>query len=536
MRLSKVKPGCVSLAALKGMTGQLLLSVIVVLLVLSGCAKLPDNSGRSTSFAIEPDETTKIHREATEFLGSNPDENAYLLLGNGLDAFVARAVLANLAEKSIDAQYYLLHDDTVGRLFVDQLLKAADRGVRVRLLVDDMDMEGRDLGSAVLDAHPNIEVRLFNPLGRNTWRLFQFVTGFGTLTRRSHNKSFTVDSMATIVGGRNIGNEYFAAESDTAFLDLDVLAMGPAARLVAGSFDLYWNHELSYPISMLVETPPTPVQMKEKMAAFKEYIEQQKDTVYYQELTESNLARSLKGYRVELVKGKGKGEVFWDHPDKLLSYDEGADKMISDLKPYLEGTKKELLIFSPYFIPGSGGLDAFRKLRDRGVRVLVFTNSLSSTDVSVVHAGYAKYRHELLKMGVELYELNRDFSGDESNKHWKFYQSKASLHAKCFVIDRSLAFIGSLNLDPRSVIQNTEIGMIIQSEVIAGRLASFLDDEIGRLAFKLELKPGYDGTSFIVWHGLVDGQQRTFMAEPYTSFWQRFMVGIMRLLPIESQI
>jgi putative cardiolipin synthase len=170
------------------------------------------------------------------------------------------------------------------------------------------------------------------------------------------------------------------------------------------------------------------------------------------------------------------------------------------------------------------------------VRVLVFTNSLSSTDVSVVHAGYAKYRHELLKMGVELYELNRDFSGDESNKQWKFYHSKASLHAKCFVIDRSLTFIGSLNLDPRSVIQNTEIGMIIQSEVIAGRLASFLDDEIGKLAFKLELKPGYDGTSFIVWHGLVDGQQRTFMTEPYTSFWQRFMVGIMRLLPIESQI
>ena len=170
MRLSKVKPRFLSLVALKAMTGQLLLSVIVVLLVLSGCARLPDNSGRSTSFAIEPDETTKIHREATEFLESNPDENGYLLLGNGLDAFVARAVLANLAEKSIEAQYYLLHDDTVGRLFVDQLLKAADRGVRVRLLVDDMDMEGRDLGSAVFDAHPNIEVRVFNPLGRNTGR------------------------------------------------------------------------------------------------------------------------------------------------------------------------------------------------------------------------------------------------------------------------------------------------------------------------------------------------------------------------------
>jgi putative cardiolipin synthase len=156
--------------------------------------------------------------------------------------------------------------------------------------------------------------------------------------------------------------------------------------------------------------------------------------------------------------------------------------------------------------------------------------------VSVVHAGYAKYRHELLKMGVELYELDRDLSGAESNKKWKFYQSKASLHAKCFVIDRSLTFIGSLNLDPRSVIQNTEIGMVIESDLIAGKIASFIDREIAGLAFKLELEPGFEGSSHIVWHGLVDGRQRTLKAEPYTSFWQRFMVGMMRLLPIESQL
>lgn len=517
--------------------GTSILSIVLaIVLLVAGCAKLPDNSGRSTSFATQPDDSSPLYREAAKVLGPDPEENSYLLLGDGLDALVARAVLASYAVKSIDAQYYLLHNDTVGALFIDQLLKAADRGVRVRLLVDDMDMAGRDTASAVLDSHPNIEVRLFNPFGRNTSRLFQYISGFGTLTRRSHNKSFTVDSIATIVGGRNIGDEYFVADPALAFLDLDVLAVGPAAALVAGSFDLYWNHELSYPIVTLVETLPTAAQVREKKAAFREYIEQQRETVYFKNLTESNLAKAKRGISVDLHKGKGRGEVVWDHPDKLLSFGDQANMLLADLKPYLEGAEKELLVISPYFIPGSKGIEFFRKLRDRGVRVVIFTNSLSSTDVSVVHAGYAKYRRELLKMGVELYELNRDFSGDESNKNWKFYESKASLHAKCFVIDRTTTFIGSLNLDPRSVIQNTEIGMIIESEPIASEIAVFIDREISTLAFRLELEAGYQGTSYLIWRGVVDGQQRSLKAEPYTSFWQRFMVGLMRLLPIESQL
>lgn len=537
MRLSTLKHRCVSLAGLKGIIGPILLSAIAVVLVLSGCAKLPDNSGRSTSFALKPDETTKLYRETAKVLGPDPVENGYLLLGNGLDAFVARAVLANLAEKSIDAQYYLLHDDTVGRLFVDQLLKAADRGVRVRLLVDDMDLEGRELGSAVLDSHPHIEVRLFNPFGRNTARVFQFISGFGTLTRRAHNKSFTVDSIATIVGGRNIGNEYFVADPDMAFLDLDVLAVGPAAALVAGSFDLYWNHELSFPISRLIETPPAPEVVKRKTADFKDYIEQQHDTVYYKELTESRLAMALKGFEAEMVKGKGEGHVVWDHPDKLLEYGEKSNLLLADLMPYFEETREELLIVSPYFVPGGGALDFFKKLRDRGVRIVVITNSLSSTDVSVVHAGYANYRRRLLKMGVELYELNQNLAAENvDNKSGKFYQSKASLHAKCFVIDRRQTFIGSLNLDPRSVIENTEIGIVIDAEEIARPLAEAIIGKIDQFAFRLELKPGYDKTSYLVWHGLVDGKQRTLTVEPYTSFWQRFMVGLMRMLPIESQI
>lgn len=474
-------------------------------------------------------------REVAEYLASEPGQSAYLLLGNGLDAFVARVVMAKSAEKTIDAQYYLLHNDEVGKLFIDQLLKAADRGVRVRLLVDDMDMEGRDVGAAVLGAHPNIEVRFFNPFGRNTNRIFQYVTGFGYQTRRSHNKSFTVDATATILGGRNIGNEYFVADPEMAFLDLDVLAIGPVAANVAGSFDLYWNHELSFPVSTLVKSLPTPEQIDTQIKEFEDYIKGQSDSVYVRELKESNLVKALKEYKVKLTKADG--YVAWDHPDKLTDAEDKSDYLIEDLSPYLESTAKELLIMSPYFIPGNSGVAFLKKLRERGVRVVVLTNSLSSTDVSIVHAGYANYRKPLLEMGVELYELNRNLlKYGKNNKKGKFYESKASLHAKSFVIDRKKVFIGSLNLDARSVIQNTEIGVIIESEEIAETLAVFMDEEIRDLAFRLELEPGYDDTEYITWYGMADGNQATFTTEPYTGFWQRFMVGFMRLLPIESQL
>lgn len=512
---------------------------LVLLIIVLGwsisCARLPDNSQRSTSFALEPDHDSVLLRSARKVMEADTDQSAYLLLGDGLNALVARAVLAQAAEKSIDAQYYLLHNDEVGRLFVDQLLKAADRGVRVRLLVDDMDMGGREFGTAVLDSHPNIEVRLFNPFSRDTGRLLQFITGFGEQTRRAHNKSFTVDSIATVVGGRNIGNEYFVADPDMAFIDLDVLAIGPAASLVAGSFDVFWNHELSYPISLFVDPPPSAEQIAERTAAFKKNIAEQENSVYVEALRHSNLAKALTDYQVELTPGTSR--VVWDHPEKLMAYGEDSDMMIRDLAPYLESTESELLVISPYFVPGKEGVTFFKKLRDRGVRVAVLTNSLASTDVSVVHAGYSKYREELLNMGVELYELNMDLPADErSYTDWKFYQSKASLHAKCFVIDRKTAFIGSLNLDPRSVVHNTEIGLVIDSPEIATAIVSYIDAEIDKLAFRLELEKGVAGTSHIVWHGIVDGTQTTLNKEPYTSFWQRFMVGLMRLLPIESQL
>lgn len=509
----------------------------IILAVVAGCARLPENSGRTTSFAItEPEETT-IGRNWQKALEDHPGQSAYYLLNDGHDALVARGVLASLAEQTIDAQYYLLHKDKVGWLFIDQLIKAADRGVRVRLLLDDMGLEGRDFRGVMLDSHANIEVRIFNPFGRNTGRAVQFLTGLGKQTRRAHNKSFTVDNIASILGGRNIGNEYFIADPEVNFYDLDVLTVGPVVREVSGSFDQFWNHELSYPVSLLAEEIPSAEQTREFLEEFNDFIDEQSGSEYIKSLKNSNVAREIAGKTVDFSWGPGK--IVGDDPQKLTTdISDQTYHLSQELAPYLKEVDNELLILSPYFVPGKSGLSFFRKLREHGIGVTVLTNSLSSTDVPVVHSGYANYRRQLLRMGVTLYELNRELTKEQKRmmKEGEFYESKSSLHAKAMVIDRSTVFIGSLNLDPRSLQQNTEIGIVLKSSEIADRLAMYFDKIIPSIAFRLELRTDENGFEHIVWHGLVDGENKTLYWEPYTSFWERFSMGFLRLMPAESQL
>lgn len=504
---------------------------------MGACAKLPDNFGNKTTFAINQPEETPLGKLWERQLSDHAGESAFLPLADGLDAFSARAVLAYYAEKTIDAQYYLLHNDTVGALFVDMLYKAASRGARVRLLLDDMDLEGRDFDLAVLDGHENIEVRIFNPFGRNTGRTSQFLTGFGKQTRRSHNKSFTVDNIATIVGGRNIGNEYFVADPTLAFLDLDVLGVGPIAQEVSGSFDQYWNDPLSYPVSRLADRLPTTEEREAITTKFNSFIEEQRDSIYLKNLKESNLVHSIKGRSLKFIWGAS--TIMADSPDKLrTSVDDDTYHLSKKLAPYLKNIKSELLILSPYFIPGDPGVAYFQSLRERGVSVKILTNSLASTDVPIVHSGYAKYRRDLLRMGVDLYELNRNFGIDKlkNQKESKFYQSKSSLHAKAFVIDGKYVFIGSLNLDPRSVIQNTEIGVMFEAKELAEDFSQSFDENMKKGAFKLGLRKGKDGHERMVWSGVVDSEEIELFSEPQTSFWERFRAGFLRLVPAESQL
>jgi putative cardiolipin synthase len=515
------------------------IAILIALLALSlvaACATLPENVGRRETFAYPDTGDTLLGREISGQGAAHPGESGFHLLGNGLDAFVARAVLAHIAERSIDVQYYLYHDDLVGRLLTWQLLQAADRGVRVRLLVDDMDLAGRDPGVLALDSHPNVEVRIFNPFSRKTGRTSQYLTRMGSVTRRMHNKSFTVDSQATILGGRNIGNEYFEADPDLAFADLDVIGVGPVARDVSTAFDLYWNNELAYPVSVLIGEPPHPEEIARKRQQLADFVAAQADSVYLKALRNSDLADRIRERSVRYSWGNG--VVVYDRPEKLL-HDTGQEEyqLAPRLKPYVEGVQKELIIFSPYFVPGDAGTALLTGLAARGVRVRILTNSLASNDVSVVHAGYAKYRKALLRGGVELYEMNKKLTREQrEEKKGTGGSSKASLHAKSFVFDRRQVFIGSLNLDPRAVIHNTEIGVVLTSPEIAEGMGDWFDENIGKVAFRVELKRDEDGSERLLWHGLTDGTPQTFDADPYTGFWKRLGIGFLGILPIESQL
>jgi putative cardiolipin synthase len=517
-------------------TSHILLIATLSLLLLGGCATLPENFERPISHAYTDTDGTHIGQVRHDEMIAHPGQSGFLLLASGLDAFVARAVLANAAERSIDAQYYLFHKDLTGKLLIDELLKAADRGVRVRLLVDDMDLGGRDLGATALDSHPNMEVRLFNPFSRKAARITQFVTRYGSVTRRMHNKSFTVDNQATILGGRNIGNEYFEADPDLAFADLDVLAIGPVVKDVSASFDQYWNNELAYPASVLIGKPPSPEEIEKKRRRFNEFIARQAGSAYLQALRDSDLANALRRDQVHFHWGDA--VVVSDQPDKLLQDFERTEYHLApQLRPYFEGVQKELIIFTPYFVPGKEGTAFLSELRERGVRVRILTNSLSSTDVGIVHAGYAKYRKDLLRAGVELYEMNKKLTKQQrKEKRGVSGSSKASLHTKSFVFDRKQVFIGSLNLDPRAVVHNTEIGVVLSSTEIAAGMGAWFDQNIEEVAFRLELSTNKNGSERILWHGVVHGEECVFEVDPYTSFWRRFGIGFMGLLPIESQL
>ncbi len=518
---------------------------LLAALLLASCASLPENDQQVPSYALPEAETARTtvaqgiqkRRE-----GDNQGTSAagMLLLKDGVDAFVARVALARLAEKSLDVQYYLYHDDLSGGLLMTELWKAAERGVRVRILLDDMDMAGKDHNLAILDAHENIEIRLFNPFIRGKSRTGQLLTRFGSVTRRAHNKSMTADNQLAIIGGRNIGDQYFGADLNMAFGDLDVAITNPGASEVSQQFDLYWNSELAYPVATLSKTEPTQEELNGVVNRIQDFYEENKDSEYIVRIENSGIIQ--RAQRGETHYHWGNVLVLYDHPEKISADREQTEfHLTPKLIPYLEATDSELLVISPYFVPGKEGVELFTSLEQRGVDVRILTNSLMSNDVPIVHAGYSKYRKELLEVGVQLYELDVTMLGSDyvrektSQTREGIGGSKASLHAKYFVMDRESAFIGSLNLDPRSVVENTEIGAVIDSPQLAQELASGFDEHIRGIAFELKLEDGK-----LVWHRYsLDGEHKvvgTYHKEPHSSWWDRFMLGFMKLLPVESQL
>jgi putative cardiolipin synthase len=347
-----------------------------------------------------------------------------------------------------------------------------------------------------------------------------------------HNKSFIVDNQRVILGGRNIGDTYFEADPDIAFGDLDVLAIGPLVREVSDAFDLYWNNELAYPVSVLIDEPPAPDEIEKRMQLLNDFIAEQQESAYMQALKNSELASQIREGRVHFSWGDA--VLIYDQPEKLKhGFDKTEYHLTPQLKPYAEDIKNELIIFTPYFVPGKNGTAFLTQMSKQGVRVKILTNSLASIDQGIVHAGYSKYRKDLLRAGVELYEVNIKMSKGQFKEK---AETKPILHAKSFVFDRKQTFIGSLNLDPRSIVHNTEIGVVLTVPEIAEGMADWFDQNVARLAFRLVLETDENGNDKIVWHGREDGEQVTYVRDPHTGFWARFFIGFLRFLPIESQL
>jgi putative cardiolipin synthase len=496
--------------------------------------RLPDISNRSRSHAISSGADTAMGRAYADKLSGHPGKSGVFLLRDGRDAFAARALLARSAEKSLDIQYYMYHQDTVGSLLTYEVLRAADRGVRVRMLIDDIYGNQNEDTWVALNAHPDIEVRFWNPWVRGRGRLIQSLFRVKDIDYRMHSKSFTVDNQATVLGGRNIGDEYFNADKDVAFTDIDVLTIGPPVAEVSSEFDEYWNSEFAYPVHILVHqgTSNDLDTLRSRRTAF---YEKQATSDYVKALTESKLARGLTNG--SLAFNWAEAHVIHDSSLKKDLGKHGENQLlISQLAPYITGSKKTVDIVSPYFVPGNKATDALCKLAHDGVSVRILTNSLASNDVSAVHAGYAKYRRKLLRRGVRLFELDESLKDREGKAFtWLPGLKKSSLHAKTMIFDGEKMFVGSFNFDQRSLHINNEIGLIFHAPDVAGEVARNFEENVGKAAFEVEFKKAGRRTN-LRWIGGLNGPDTVFEKEPYATSGQKLAVGILKWLPIDSQL
>jgi phosphatidylserine/phosphatidylglycerophosphate/cardiolipin synthase-like enzyme len=498
--------------------GALLAPAFGLTIAIGGCASLPRSIERPHSTALSDTSNTRLGRALAQLVKANPGRTGIHALDNARDAFAARVVLARAADRSLDVQYYIWHHDTSGSLLAHELWQAAERGVRVRLLLDDNDTRGADEAIAALDAHPNIEVRLFNPYANRGFRLVELATDFARLNRRMHNKSFTADNQAAIVGGRNVGDEYFGAESAVAFADLDVLAIGAVVPEVSAAFDAYWNSESAYPAASLIAAGGRlpPLEKIEDRPEAARYLEAVRATPLVRVLLSGNLP--LDWAQARLVQ---------DDPAKVRQPPERTElHLLPRLEAAMGKPTREMDLVSPYFVPTQDGTAALGTLAQSGVRVRVLTNSLAATDVSPVHAGYAKYREALLRAGVRLYELRPLVDKSEvKDKDRAAGSSDASLHAKTFALDRSRIFIGSFNFDPRSARLNTEMGIVVESGALAARLSQAFDREIPNIAYEVRLA----SEGGLEW---IEGSAR-HTSEPGAGLMKRLWIGFLSILPIE---
>jgi putative cardiolipin synthase len=500
---------------------------ILVGFFMAGCVSAPLDYPKETSAAIADTSETRHAQTAQQWVNTQGDDNGFYPLTKGFDAFGIRLRLIDNAEVSIDAQYFLMKPDDAGHVFAAKLLEAAERGVRVRFLLDDIFTTVEDIDLAVLDAHPNFEVRIFNPIARKGIYAFNYLGHFSLANRRMHNKAFVADNQVAVVGGRNIANEYFQLETSGEFVDFDMLCVGPIVKQVSSEFDTYWNHELAVPLAALY-TKDDPEKLAEATTLLKSEMANAGDSIYAEAISTDLMNQLVAG---DVNPYIADARLLTDKPGKLLEEVSNAQQIvINTMREVLLAAENEIIIATPYFIPRDKGMDLIRQVRDKGIRVVILTNSLATNNHTSVHSAYSSYRKDLLRAGVELWEARAD-AAKITTESGETELDQLTLHTKGMIIDRRKIFAGSLNLDPRSIDINTEMGLLIDSPELGERMYKNVVVGIPSIAYRLKL--GDDNK--ITWHATIDGEEVVETKDPQTSGWKRFEAWFLKIAP-EKQL
>jgi len=499
----------------------------MAILFIAGCASAPLDYPKEESTAFTDTADTYEAQEVADWLGGRTDVNGFYPLTEGFDAFGARLALMDEADVSIDAQYFLMKSDDAGLVFAARLLKAADRGVRVRFLLDDIFTSVDDIDLAMLDDHPNIEVRIFNPIARKGIYMFNYIGHFKLANRRMHNKAFIVDNQVAVVGGRNIAAEYFQLETTGEFFDFDMFTAGPIVREVSNEFDTYWNHRLAVPMAALFDEKNRD-KANQALATLKQDMAEAGNSIYADAVSTPLMEQFFNNAMAPYI---AEARLLVDDPQKLLEdVSQEQQVVVNEMRKVVLAAEKEVVIFTPYFIPRKRGIELIREVRAKGVEVVILTNSLATNNHTSVHSAYASYRKDLLEAGVELWEARAD-AAKITTPDGETLMEHLTLHTKGAMIDRTQIFVGSLNLDPRSVDLNTEMGLLIDSPEMGELMTRRTIQEIPAMAYRLQL----DDKGKITWHATIDGEEVIETKEPQTSGWRRFTAWFLKIAP-EKQL
>lgn len=520
---------------------------ILVLALLGACASLPPGSDfpRTPSTALLHPETTRLGQHFASAERSNGSDSGFSIIPVGAEGFLIRMQMINAAERTLDLQYFIFHGDETGALLTDAVLRAADRGVRVRVLVDDGETAAGDEQISALAAHASVEIRIFNPFAYRGHiqliRIAELLLNYARLNYRMHNKLLVVDNAMALMGGRNIGDQYFQIDPELQFADDDVFVAGPVAQQLSGTFDEFWNSSLSIPAQALSKEDSSHAALAEQR----------------QDLGAPSLQLRADGfdYAGLIATGEpfqallsGRRPLVWaptllasDSPDKkrVESGERVGRLMRRTVANATSAAQSELLMVTPYFIPGKEGMQMFAELRRRGVRVRVLTNSLESSTVTVAQSGYMHFRKPLLADGVDIFEI-RSLLGDAHGSGQTAAISRFgnySLHAKLFVIDRKRVYIGSMNFDQRSMHLNTEVGLIIDSPELAAQIATRFEAMTQpQNSYALSLQNRPHRRPRLVWHTRENGVAVDYYREPARNGGQRLLAHLLALLPVDSQL